>query len=232
MFYQHQPLVYWTSDRGLWRAAGMPSLLPRAARGFQPRQTWGTKGSTQIRHLHTRHRGGWPVGKQLKPNCWLPGRWWRGVRTQKPGTGGGSLANPGLSDLCSKQLPAWFVLVRVFVRHWRDKYRVNLTPLITLTICCVLWCWHCCWGPQMSSYRGSAGMHAVCQRSALAACHGSTRITLLIGTWKLKQLNFSESIRTRRRKTLPSISVTFWSRSKLVFLCGAKRCTAPDPPCL
>lgn len=57
MFYQHQPLVYWTSDRGLWRAAGMPSLLPRPARGFYRCQTWGTKGSAQIRHLHTKHKG-------------------------------------------------------------------------------------------------------------------------------------------------------------------------------
>ena len=35
----------------------MPSLLPRPARGFYRCQTWGTKGSAQIRHLHTRHQG-------------------------------------------------------------------------------------------------------------------------------------------------------------------------------
>lgn len=35
----------------------MPSLLPRPARGFCRCQTWGTKGSAQIRHLHTRHQG-------------------------------------------------------------------------------------------------------------------------------------------------------------------------------
>lgn len=153
MFYQHQPLVYWTSDRGLWRAAGMPSLLPRPVRSFYHCQTWGTKGSAQIRHLHTRHQGVMSHKEMYEaklfdagllketshkrwPADWLVEQFFR------------SLINTTFHCFCYNTVckAAWAYI-------W-DKYRVDLTGVISFTICCVLWCWQCCWCSQMPSCRG------------------------------------------------------------------------------
>lgn len=177
MFYQHQPLVYWTSDRGLWRAAGMPSLFPIPARGFCRCQTWGTKGSGQIRHLHTRHQG--------VISC-KGDRWCRAVFLQKHWRHK-SLdqvsAHQGSSDLCSKQLTTWVcghnTVCWAMCDRIGGKYRPNLTGLITVTICCVLWCWQRCWSSQMSSRRGGC-WDARCLYPAISLVPWTTRITPLI----------------------------------------------------
>lgn len=121
-------------------------------------------------------RGWCPVRKQTEAELFRVGTV-KGTVVEKLWPVDSSLADQNLSDLWSTQLPTvvfchntvcW--TVRAYIR---DKYRLNLTALITFTICCVLWCWQCCWGSQMSSCRGTVGLHAICQCCELAVCQKS-----------------------------------------------------------
>lgn len=71
-----------------------------------------------------------------------------------------------------------------------DKYRLNLTGVITFTICSVLWCWQCCWGPQMSSFWGVYGcmllIGAVWWQFATSLVSLATYVTVLIRKRNLK----------------------------------------------
>lgn len=125
MFYQHQPLVYWTSDRGLWRAAGMPSPLPRPARGFYRCQTWGTKGSAQIRHLHTKHKG--VMSRKETHEAELLVQEQRGgLYPRKLRPVDSSLADQDLSDPWSTQMPTVVFVIIVFVEHCEPISETNI----------------------------------------------------------------------------------------------------------
>lgn len=60
----------------------MPSLLPRPARGFYHCQTWGTKGSVQIKHLHTRHQGVMSRKRMVKAELFSTERLKRDIDTK------------------------------------------------------------------------------------------------------------------------------------------------------
>lgn len=121
-------------------------------------------------------RGWCPIRKQMKPSR-LVQEQRKGQRSQKLGPVDSLLANQELLDLWSTRLPAvGFQHYTVCWAPWayiRDKYRLNLTAMITFTICSVLGCWQCCGGSQMPSCRGGTGLHAVVRRCRLAVCHGS-----------------------------------------------------------
>lgn len=121
-------------------------------------------------------RGWCPIRKQRKPGC-LVQEQRKGQQSQKLGPVDSLLANQELLDLWSTRLPAvGFQHYTVCWATWayiRDKYRLNLTAMITFTICSVLGCWQCCGGSQMSSCRGGTGLHAVVQCCGLAVCHRS-----------------------------------------------------------
>lgn len=145
-------------------------------------------------------RGWCPVRKKSKPSCSVQ-EGWRGLQSHKLWPGDGSLADQVSSDLWSKHQPAVVCCLNAICwalwAYIRDKYRLNLTGLITFTICCVLWCWQRCRSSQMSSCRGSVGLHAVCQGCNLTvfhkSCHKSkaTYVTMLIRTWYMKLIHFS-----------------------------------------
>lgn len=84
----------------------MPSLLPRPARGFYRCQTWGTKGSAQIRHLHTRHQGVMSRKKTDEAELFGAGTV-EGTVVTKAMTS--LLADQNLSDLWSTQLSFVFL---------------------------------------------------------------------------------------------------------------------------
>ncbi len=118
-------------------------------------------------------RGWCPIRKPTKPGC-LVQEQRGGLWPQKLWPDDSSLSDQDLSDLWSTQMST--VVFRHNTVWWalwayiRDKYRLNLTSLITFTICCVLWCWQRCRGSQMPSCRGSIGLRAVCQSCNLAVC--------------------------------------------------------------
>lgn len=115
-------------------------------------------------------RGWCPIRKPTRTSCLLQQQS-RGLKSQKPLTRWQLTSWPGFVPLLSTVVFCHNTVCWAVWAYIRDKYRLNLTALITFTICCVLWCWQCCWGSQMSSCRGSTGMHAVCQCCKLAVCH-------------------------------------------------------------
>lgn len=171
-FYQHQPLVYWTSDRGLRRACwNAISASQTRERSFASCQTRGTKGSAEIRHLHTKHKG-------VMSHKGTDEAWFFGAGTEKDAAASWQLIEPGqeFSDLWSTRQPAvGFFSITLFAEHRqahiRDKYRLNLTATITFTICSVLGCWH--WSLRLTDViflggdevevGGATGPHAVAQ---------------------------------------------------------------------
>lgn len=177
-FYQHQPLVYWTSDRGLQRACrNAISASQTRERGFASCQTRGTKGSAEIRHLHTKHKG-------VTSHKGTEEARFFGAGTEKDEAASRQLTEPGqeFSDLWSTRLPAvGFFSITLFAEHRRahirDKYRLNLTATITFTICSVLGCWH--WplgladvifrGGDQVEVGGASGPHAQPRRPELFA---------------------------------------------------------------
>lgn len=149
----------------------------QTSEGFLPLPNMGNKRDQPRLDTCIPDTRGWcPVRKQKRPSCLLQ-EGWSGWHSQKLRPVDSSLSGRNFSDLWSMQLAAAVfchnTVCGVLWAYIRDKYRLNLTGLIKFTICCVLWCWQRCWGSQMSSCRGSAGLHAVCQCCKLAVCHES-----------------------------------------------------------
>lgn len=97
-FYQHQPLVYWTSDRGLRRACwNAISASQTSERSFARCQTWGTKGSAEIRHLHTKHKGVMSHKEQTRPDSLVREQ----RKTRRPADS--SLGPARNSQICGQQ---------------------------------------------------------------------------------------------------------------------------------
>lgn len=168
-----------TEDYG--GAAGMPSLLPGAPRGFGCCQTRGTKASAQIRHLHTKHRGvgGWvgggsPRRRELRRVCLVQ----EALKSEPVGPAHRRLAGRDLSDLRSMRV--WVNIVTGFIEpppaSIRDKYRLDLTAPITLPICQALGCWQRCPASHMSSWGGGGtGLQDGCLPRVVCQKHTANR---------------------------------------------------------